>query len=133
MAKKKNMSNLNKNRTNNKGRFIKSPHPKPTPKKTKKRREKKKRDFESHGQDSATNKLGILLEYLTVIIKMLFLFLGLLGGFWMIYKDIRDNGACFKFGSFEYSGSLVGIIISVACAAGLWRNRAKVKLFSSTN
>lgn len=98
-----------------------------------KKKEIKKKNFESHTEDPKTNKLGVWLEYITVLIKMLMLFAGLLCGVWMIYKDIRDNGTWFKYGDLEYSGSLVGVIVVIICAIGLWRNRAKVTLFSSHN
>lgn len=125
------MANLKKNRINNKRKHRASkPYTKPVPKKKK---ETKKRDFESHISDTSTNKLGIKLEYGLVMLKMLFLFIGLLAGIWLVIRDIRDEGSLLKLFDIEYSGSMVGVIIALPCAIGLWSNRAKVKLLSASN
>ena len=127
------MTNLirNKNKGNRRRHsYTKTSVPKSS--KPKQRKERKKRKFESSIPDTPVNMIGTYFEYIVVILKIIVYAVGFVGGLYMVFKDIRDNGSFLELGTIKYSGTMVGVIVIIVCAFCIWRSNAYVKLSKKT-
>lgn len=89
----------------------------------------KQTQFVSEGQPPAINEKGLELEKISIIIKYTLLGIFALLGVILCIFDIRDDGLILKFlGLFNYSGTLVGVIITVACMYWIYKSKPSVFL-----
>lgn len=111
-----------KNPKRNKRKVYKSVTTSSKPKK------RKKHDFQSKGQNESVNRMGMDLEKSTVKQRSCFYFFGLILSLVLLLIDVRDKGMTFEMLGIKYSGSLVGVIIAIACIYGMINNKPKVTI-----
>ena len=90
---------------------------------------KKLTHFTSEGQPEIINKQGLALEKENMraknILFGIFAFVGII----LCLFDIRDKGMTLEImGFFNYSGSLIGVVIAVLSVCGIWCNNPQITI-----
>lgn len=93
-----------------------------------KRKKHRQRDFVAKNLDSATANKGIENEYADVRQKNLIYFVVIVFGVIMTFWGIKDDGMELKILGFKYSGTFVGIAVTLFCIYGMYKNKPKVKI-----
>lgn len=90
--------------------------------------EQRQRSFEAEGATPEVQVLGTKSEYsYSKIIAVIFGIL-LICGVVMIFCGITDENLKIKIGPYEFSGSMVGLVVILVCGVVLYYARPKVKL-----
>lgn len=96
--------------------------------KTKKVKTAKQRSFNSDGASEATNQIGLKNERIRMIFVYLALIVGLIIGFVLALKNIKDPGFSIECESGQFRLSLVGIAIILSCVYGLFKYDPEVSI-----
>lgn len=91
-------------------------------------KKRKKHDFQSKVQNESVNRMGMDLEKSAVKQRSCFFFLGLILSLALLLIDVRDKGMTFELFGIKYTGSLVGVILAIACIYGMINNKSKVTI-----
>jgi len=89
----------------------------------------KQMQFTSEGQPQTVNEKGIAMERENMRFKNIFLGLFAFAGVFLCLYDVRDEGMTLEIiGLFKYSGSLVGIVVTVLSVWGICKNDPQVSI-----
>lgn len=88
----------------------------------------RQRSFEAEGATPEVQELGTKSEYKYSIIYTVICGVLILSGVVMIFMGIRDEGMKIKIGPYEFSGSMVGLVVILLSGIVMFFVRPKVKL-----
>lgn len=89
----------------------------------------KQTQFTSEGQPQPVNEKGIAMERENMRTKNILLGIFAFAGIILCLYDVRDDGMTMEFvGLFKYSGSLVGLLVTVLCVMGICKNDPQVSI-----
>ena len=91
----------------------------------------KQTQFTSEGQPPFLNEKGIAMEKENVKYKNIILAILGIFGVVLCFFDIRDKGMMLEVvGAINYSGSLVGVLLTTISVVGIWKNKPQVSIKS---
>lgn len=88
----------------------------------------KKHSFNSKSSSEVINSKGIEMEQKSITQKNILYFLGIVLSVLLLFFDVRDDGMLFEGFGIRFSGSLVGTLLFIICAYGIYKNEPKVKI-----
>ena len=81
----------------------------------------KQQSFNSDGATQATNQLGLKNERIRIYFVYITFILGIIIGFVLVLLNIRDTGFMLNWGNVQFKATVVGFIIILGCAFGLYK------------
>lgn len=81
----------------------------------------KQQSFNSDGATQATNQLGLKNERIRIYFVYITFILGIIIGFVLVLLNIRDSGFMLNWGNVQFKATVVGFIIILGCAFGLYK------------
>ena len=86
------------------------------------------RKFEAEDATPEIQELGTKSEYKYAMIITVIFGILILAGVVMIFMGIKDEGMNIKIGAYEFSGSMVGLVVILLSGLVMYYVRPKVKL-----
>lgn len=88
----------------------------------------KQQSFNSDGATQATNQLGLKNERIRIYFVYITFILGIIIGFVLVLLNIRDSGFMLNWGNVQFKATVVGFIIILGCAFGLYKFDPKASI-----
>ena len=68
------------------------------------------------------------MEQSSITQKNILYFVGIVLSVLLLFFDIKDDGMLFEGFGFKFTGSLVGTLLFIICAIGIYKNEPKVSI-----
>ena len=81
----------------------------------------KQKSFNSDGATQATNQLGLKNERIRMYFVYFAFILCIIIGFVFVLLNITDNSFMLNWGNVQFKASVIGFIIILGCAFGLYK------------
>ena len=81
----------------------------------------KQKSFNSDGATQATNQLGLKNERIRMYIVYFAFIVCIIIGFVFVLLNITDNSFMLNWGNVQFKASVIGFIIILGCAFGLYK------------
>lgn len=88
----------------------------------------KQQSFNSDGATQATNQLGLKNERIRIYFVYITFILGIIIGFVFVLLNITDNSFMLNWGNVQFKASVIGFIIILGCAFGLYKFDPKASI-----